>query len=507
MNDQTLRTQMLYSYPHSLRYTKRALLVFILLVFMYGDYYQDPGANGNSRLGLIFAIVQEQRLTIDSYYNQEGTQTVDIAFVTGHYYSDKAIGTSILGALFYVPIYWLMKLTGHQLSLLHIKYILTFLVVGLPSAFAGSLVYVLCETISGSRLRAYLATLAVTLGTMVLPFSAILFGHQLAGALLFCSFFLIFQLKLKPEWRAKFGYLFLIGLLLGSAFITEYTTAVIILPLTFYYIYLLREKLSWRWFRFIMLPFLLGAFMPILILMVYNSLAFGNPLTIGYEHLANQYQASMSQGFMGISWPRLIVLFYLTFHPAHGLFWQSPVLLLALVGLYFLWRARRYRLEALIILVSFCFILLINSGYFMWWGGYSFGPRHLIPILLFLSLPLAMLPKRLVPLAIVLCAISIGQMLIPLAGNMLAPDDYFIENSHLKFFGYSSIYSFSFQQLVKGYFAYNLGEKIIGLRKWMILLPNILAILVMSGIFGISELHFLKVHRSKQIKSDVFVDK
>ncbi len=64
-----------------------------------------------------------------------------------------------------------------------------------------------------------------------------------------------------------------------------------------------------------------------------------------------------------------------------------------------------------------------------------------------------MLPKRLVPLAIVLCAISIGQMLIPLAGNMLAPDDYFIENSHLKFFGYSSIYSFSFQQLVKGYFA------------------------------------------------------
>jgi hypothetical protein len=33
-----------------MKYTKRALLVFVLLAFMYGYYYQDPGANGNSRM-------------------------------------------------------------------------------------------------------------------------------------------------------------------------------------------------------------------------------------------------------------------------------------------------------------------------------------------------------------------------------------------------------------------------------------------------------------------------
>ena len=466
-----------------MKYTKRALLVFLLLAFMVGYYYQDPEANGNSRIGLIFAIVQEGRLTIDSYYNNEGTKTIDRAFYNGHYYTDKAIGTSILGALFYAPMYWLMKLTGHELGLLRIKYFLTLLVVGLPSAFAGSLVYVLCETISGSRLRAYLATLAVTLGTMCLPFSAIFFGHQFAAALLFCSFFLIFQLKLKLDLRQKRGYLFLIGFLLGSAFLTEYTTPVIILPLGLYYLYILRERWSFRWILSTIMPPALGGSIPIGILMVYNTLCFGNPFSIGYEHLANQYQAAMSQGFLGISWPRLNVLFYLTFHPAYGLFWQSPVLLMALVGFYFLWRDQRYRLEGIIVMLAFFSYLLINSGYYMWWGGASFGPRHLIPMLLFLSIPLVLVPRRLFPLVIILGLISIAQMFIPLAGKMLVPDSSLTGADHFGFFEYSPIYSFSLQQLMKGYFAYNLGEKLLGLKKWMILLPNILAILVTTGIF------------------------
>jgi hypothetical protein len=470
-----------------MKYTKRALLVFVLLAFMYGYYYQDPQANGNSRLDLTFAIVQQGRLTIDSYYDTAGTNTIDRAFVNGHNYSDKAIGTSILGVLFYAPMYLLMKLTGHQLSLLHIKYILTVLVVALPSAFAGSLVYVLCETISGSRLRAYLATLAVALGTMVLPFSAIFFGHQLAAALLFIAFFLIFNLKLKPDLRQKPAYLFLIGFLLGAAFLTEYTTAMIILPLGVYYCYLLREKLSWHWLRTTILPPVLGAAIPAVILLVYNTLAFGNPFTIGYERLGNQYQAGMAQGFLGIGLPRLEVLFYLTFHPADGLFWQSPVLLMAVVGFFFLWRDKRFRPEGIIVLIAFFSLLLINAGYFMWWGGWSFGPRHLIPMLLFLAIPLVLVPRRLVPLVIILAVISIAQMLIPIAGSTLAPDTYFQQNAHLPFFGYSSIWSYSWQQLLDGNFAYTLGGKLLGLRNWMNLLLNVIAILAVTAIFVITD--------------------
>jgi hypothetical protein len=466
-----------------MRYTKKALLVFVLLALMYGYYFETPGANGNSRLGLTFAIVQLKRLTIDVYYDTEGTRTTDFAVINGHHYTDKAIGTSVLGAVFYAPIYAYMKLTNHQIDLRVIKYILTFLSIGLPSAFAGSLVFVVCEAITRSSLRAYLATLAITLGTMVLPFSAIFFGHQLAGALLFSSFFLILQAKLYPAVGKKWGVIFLTGFLLAAAFVTEYTTAIVIFPLIVYYLYLLRDKWSLHWLHSAILPLALGAIIPIGILMGYDTSVYGNPFTIGYEHLGNEYQQAMSQGFLGIGRPRLEVLFYLTFHPAEGIFWQSPVLLLAVAGFYFLWREKRFRLEAILILIAFIGFLLLNSGYFLWWGGGSFAPRHLIPMLLFLAIPLAMLPRRFSPLVIILAVISFGQMLIPLAGSVIVPDTYFVENPHLSFFGYSTIYRAVLPQLLKGKFAYNLGEIIFGWKNWTIVIPNIIAILIATGVF------------------------
>jgi hypothetical protein len=171
---------------------------------------------------------------------------------------------------------------------------------------------------------------------------------------------------------------------------------------------------------------------------------------------------------------------------------------MALVGFFFLWRDKRYRLEGIIVLMGFIAYLLINAGYYMWWGGYSFGPRHLIPMLLFLAIPLVLVPKRYIPLLFILSVISIGQMLIPLAGSMLAPDNYFIQNAHLNFFGYSSIYTYSWQQLLDGNFAYNLGGALFGLKNWMILLPNILAILAVTAIFVIME----KRPRQKDIPTD-----
>jgi hypothetical protein len=462
---------------------KRILLVFLLLAFTYGYYAHDPGANGNSRLDVTFAIVQEGRLTIDSFHDQVDTQTIDKSFYNGHYYSDKAIGASLLGVVFYAPMYWLMKLTSFELDLRQIKYILTFLVIGLPSAIAGCLLYILCETISKSKMKAFVATLSIMLGTMCLPFSAIFFGHQLAAALLFSGFFLIFQLRLKPDLKNKPFYLFWIGFLLGCAFLVEYTTLVVIVPLVVYCVYILWEKKSpVQILRKLITP-ALGGLIPIAILMIYNNHIFGSPFTIGYEHLGNEFQASMSQGLMGINWPRLLVLFYLTSHPAQGLFWQSPVLLMGFVGIYYMLIDKQYRIEALVIVFSSVFYLLLNSGYFMWWGGASFGPRHLIPMLPFLAIPLVFVPRRLFPLVIILGIISIAQMFIPLAGFIQVPDDIFPNIGNLGYFAYSTIYSYCLPQLLKGYFAYNLGEKILGLKSWMILVPNLMAILVTTGVF------------------------
>ena len=271
----------------TLKYTHEALLVFVILALTYGYFYHDPDWNGNSRLGLIFAVVREGRLSIDSYHNEPGLRTGDKSFYNGHYYSDKAIGTSLLGVLVYLPIYHLARLTDRNLPLKWIKYLLTLFVIGLPSAFAGSLMYTTGRALSASKTRAYIVTMALALGTMAFPFSTIFFGHQLAAALLFTAFFFIFRFRFTPVIRNS--SLFLIGLLLGFALITEYTIGVLGLLLIGYYFYTLWARATasqgrlWR-YTTIVLP-ALGGLIPLTILLIYNTLCFGSPFSLGYQHL------------------------------------------------------------------------------------------------------------------------------------------------------------------------------------------------------------------------------
>ena len=79
-------------------------LVFLVTITFYGYFIRPLDYNIASRLGLVKAIVEEGNLSIDRYHEGEFF-TLDKAFFNGHYYSDKAIGASLLGALVYLPIY------------------------------------------------------------------------------------------------------------------------------------------------------------------------------------------------------------------------------------------------------------------------------------------------------------------------------------------------------------------------------------------------------------------
>jgi hypothetical protein len=469
-----------------LKYQKDALLVFFLLAFTYVYFYQDAFDNSNSRFGLTFAIVQEGRLTIDTFQAKEGTATEDKAFYDGHYYTDKAIGTSLVAVIFYLPLYALTWLTHYQLSLQLTKYFLTFCTIGFISAFAGSLMYVLCKHISGNRFWAYIVTIAIALGTMCMPYSIGFYGHQLAAALLFCAFFLIFRLKVNSGTTERNGS-FLIGFLLGLALITEFTTLVIVLPLIFYYLYVIWKGQSSQHVLSVIIP-TLGGLIPLAIMFAYNTLCFGGPFSLGYSYESSQFfRESMAQGVMGIGWPRLNILYYMTLHPAQGLFWQSPVLVMALVGAYFMFRVRQYRAETLIAAVAFFSYMLINSGYYMWWGGWAFGTRGIIPMLPFLCLPLLFVPRRLHFLVAILTIISVSQMFIVAASIIQVPDDFIAHIDKLGYFGYSTIYSFCLKQLIDGQYAFNLGHNLLGLKNWLSLIPIILINLIIPFVFYIQK--------------------
>ncbi|HSN69758.1 MAG TPA: hypothetical protein VLV48_10965, partial [Thermoanaerobaculia bacterium] len=76
-----------------------------------------------------------------------------------------------------------------------------------------------------------------------------------------------------------------------------------------------------------------------------------------------------------------------------GLFWVAPVLLLAFAGIARSWR--RSAIETATACATAVYFVLANASFNGWEGGFSFGPRYLIPAIPFLALLL--LEARRVP--------------------------------------------------------------------------------------------------------------
>jgi hypothetical protein len=67
------------------------------------------------------------------------------------------------------------------------------------------------------------------------------------------------------------------------------------------------------------------------------------------------------------------------------LFFYAPALIIVAFA-YLLTRGLRVFRDAFstpLGVLSLCYVLLISS-YFMWWGGWAYGPRHLIPLAMLL---------------------------------------------------------------------------------------------------------------------------
>jgi len=77
-------------------------------------------------------------------------------------------------------------------------------------------------------------------------------------------------------------------------------------------------------------------------------------------------------------------------YPERGLLFYSPILILSLVGFFFMFK--KYKLESIVILFYLGYFLFWFSFYPFFWG--SFGPRYLTPLTPFLMLPLLFSIKK-----------------------------------------------------------------------------------------------------------------
>ena len=360
------------------------LLLFTLLLVSY-TYYFDPGQNwnSNSRLALVWAMVDEGRVQIDTY---EDT-TKDIAYVGGHYYSDKAPGLSLLA----VPVYAAVKLAlGSRLPLETVHFIAAhqanLWLNAVPTVVLALLLLHFLAALGAPLVIRVWVVVGYALGTLAHPYSTLFFGHQLAAVLGFVAFLLIYRVKCRAVRRVTWT-LFAAGALAGWGVVVEYTNALIVLALLGYLATVLVGSAVAR--ARAILPFVLGLLPGALVLLIYNWIAFGNFLSIGYAHeVLPQFSSGMSQGLFGVTWPPdPSVAVAVLFSSYRGLFFLSPYLLLAVPAGFLLARRREVRSEVIVSAVIVTSFVLLNASYYMWWGGGAIGPRFLIPALPFLAWP------------------------------------------------------------------------------------------------------------------------
>ncbi|BAM00823.1 hypothetical protein [Caldilinea aerophila] len=377
-----------------------AALVLLCSVYFF-PRWADP--NQNSRLDMIFAVVEDGTFQIDKY----AANTVDYAKVGEHYYSDKAPGAAFLGIPLYAGLRPLLEtpliealtkrleshaafastlraegsgVSAQKVRFAIVQVYVSFFVSALPTAALAALLFLWLRVVTPQAwLRAVIA-LGYGLATPAFAYANAFYGHQLAAFLLFLAFYLLTRAP------ARIGAMraLLVGLVLGYAFITEYPVALMVAPIGLYGLYLFwkrRQPMLWLWF-------IAGGAAVAAGWMAYNTVIFGGPLELGYSR-SELWTEQHHTGFMSLTAPTLDAVWGVTFSPFRGLFLLSPWLLWALPGFVLWWRNRTLAVEWWVTLVVVVSMFLFNFSSSMWWGGFAVGPRYLLPMLPFLTLPIA----------------------------------------------------------------------------------------------------------------------
>jgi hypothetical protein len=362
--------------------------LFAALLFGAAGFYQPMDYdNTKSRYMLLSAVVDEGRFSIDS--NQE--YTIDKAIVNGHYYSIKPIGLPLLS----VPVYWFL---GHAVlgpdvpgGVSHLmdpeaKYLVRAVTVSLPFALLGLILFQFLLSFGVPARNALWACFAYAFGTIALNHATIYSGHETAAFFIFSSFSILFQMSRAGASAGgrSTALGLLAGLCAGCAVLCDYMVAIYAVIIAVYAVSSTTSRAS-------KISFAGGALLCAVALALYDQACFGSPWSTGYSHLAFEpFREYTSKGLLGIQWPDPRVMVALLGSVSRGLFFVSPVLLFALAGLVFLYRRAHSRREFWVMALIPAAALLIYSGYPGWHGGWTFGPRYLVPALPFLVLPMAL---------------------------------------------------------------------------------------------------------------------
>ncbi len=346
--------------------------LFALALVSYAYFYQAGGWNQNTRFAMVRAVVEDGSARIDRFHRATG----DKSKRGDHYYSDKAPGSSWLGVPAYAAARAAMgeEPSGRRADAA--AYVVTVWAVGFPSALAVAALYGLLGFFGLGVATRIAAATAYGLGTLAFPFATLYYGHQLTAALVILGLYLLVRGSRSPGMAV---WLFASGLSFGYAIAVEYPTALAVIPCLLYAAWRVRPLSRLGWIA-------IGLALPGLAVAAYHAVAFGGPLTLPYEYSTQPHR---HQGvFMGLGVPSLEALRAILVSGYRGLLFSAPWLALAAPGAWLWWR-RGLRGEAALWAIVPVLFVWMNASLVDWEGGWTFGPRYLIPAIPFLAMAAA----------------------------------------------------------------------------------------------------------------------
>jgi hypothetical protein len=450
-------------------------LTFALVLLGVGYFHQGGGWNQNSRFAMVRSVVEHGSFFIDSHFvydrrpggtagaleripvesgnferdgidyamawrgptgaltavdpDAAGTRklagvddaaaTGDVSYFAGHFHPNKAPGTTFLALPGYALVRFAEYVAGIDADswavLTWNAWLASLLSVGLVTAFGAVLVLQLARGF-GSELSARLAALSFAFATMAWTYGSCLFEHNIIAVALLAAYRFVEKAAAgrRDDGAAHVErYLHLAGLAAGFAAITNYTMAALVPVFALLWWSRTRDHARIGWYA-------LGVLWPLIAICGYNVICFGTPFTTNYAYQSTMFSAG--DRVLGVfAMPRLDVLALLLVSPFRGLFYTSPVLLCSVAALAVLWKRRDLRPGVAAIAAVFAFLLLVNSSFNGWDGGWTAVPRYLAPAMGLLAVPLAYAFDRWRAITCSLAAVSFSIQLLLVAVDPQVP--------------------------------------------------------------------------------------
>ncbi len=370
----------------------RALWPYLLVSALYlatSPYYS--GLNNPNEMVRIYAgkaFVDHGSFVIDPVLRQWGSVD-DKARRAGRSYSSKAPWQTLVTVPVYAAAVRVLPALGIAPSKRNLTFAVRFGSTVLPVlAFALVLLWWArrrAVELGASPDWGSAAGLSVALGTMLYPYALTATGHGWAAITAGGAHLALIAMVRAPTgsrtWRQR---ALLVGMASGIAPFAEYPAALAVAPVAFAVPLVvpgwLRKLEAVAWVG-------LGALPAIALGLWTHKQMWGSALTTGYAYLDNpSYQTLVDDGFFGVVLPQPAKLWGALFSPYTGLFFFSPVLL---IGLAMLVRsafsgtatqtAGRHRTLALTGLAAIVLLFAFIASHEAWRGGWTLGPRYIIP--------------------------------------------------------------------------------------------------------------------------------